>query len=1046
MIVLHMGVYLGFPFLWCEAPNPEFVGSGTGGGKPSKSRKSVRYPYDPGIGVLAEALTKAGTEIGIDPHEKNPPTALFWVPWTKEGPAPSSGLIADLSGPDDEPLLKPCLVEVYPLCGRETVELLCACMGKRTLDRGLVVGNDVSFWAEALRFAGSLIARRRIVPGLLPDEEPARAVWEPVMPGRDAEQLDALAKRMPPAARAFTDPGTREAPTTSARAVLHSFIAESVDAMMRLAPPPPFKTSAKRSRRGDAAFPSVHDAWFDALTTPDGAVEAEKREVAELTGEIKRWRRRLETLSNASLRLCLRLEEPGNVMGTGRNRRVLKNWFVRYLIHPRNDPSLLIPLEDVWSGLKRKKERVAALGEDPLEFALASLGQAAGICPRIERSLHTEKPSGYELDTPGAHEFLTDKSPTLEQAGFGVLVPSWWTRSGAKAKLSVRAAVRTEKTKGSGLLSLNSIVRFDWEAALGGRQLTFAELQTLAAMKAPLVEIRGQWVEVNASEMAAAADFLKSRKAREATLLDLVHLQLGAREAAPGLAFDGIRAEGPLQGFLEQLEGRRSFEELPPPESFSGTLRPYQVRGYSWLAFLRQWGLGACLADDMGLGKTIQTLALIRRDWEDNGKGPVLLICPMSVAQNWRKEAERFTPDLSVYVHHGLTRRKEEDFKKRAARSALVVTTYALVQRDVRFLKEILWDGVVVDEAQNIKNPETKQARAVRSLPSGYRIALTGTPVENNVGDLWSVMEFLNPGLLGNRAEFKKRFFVPIQSRNDADAVSRLKRITGPFILRRLKTDRNIISDLPEKNEMKVYCSLTKEQVTLYEAVLKEVREALEGAEGIQRKGLVLATLSKLKQVCNHPAQFLRDHSSVPGRSGKLERLTEMLEEVVDMGERSLIFSQFAEMGELLRQYLEETFGMEALFLHGGVPSKKRERMVERFQDPTHAPMFFILSLKAGGVGLNLTNANHVFHFDRWWNPAVENQATDRAFRIGQTRNVQVHKFICAGTLEDKIDEMIERKKGIAEDVVGSGEGWLTELSNEELKNLFSLNKDLAGA
>jgi SNF2 family DNA or RNA helicase len=329
-------------------------------------------------------------------------------------------------------------------------------------------------------------------------------------------------------------------------------------------------------------------------------------------------------------------------------------------------------------------------------------------------------------------------------------------------------------------------------------------------------------------------------------------------------------------------------------------------------------------------------------------------------------------------------------------------------------------------------------------LPADYRCALTGTPVENHVGDLWSLMEFLNPGFLGSQAEFRRRFFVPIQAQKDPDAAQRLKRLTGPFILRRLKTDKAVISDLPDKLEMKVYCTLTREQASLYAAVVKDAEGELDTTAGIQRKGVVLATLSKLKQVCNHPAQFLGDNSPLPGRSGKLARLAEMLEEALEAGDRALVFTQFAEMGTLIQRHLQETFGQEVLFLHGGVAKKQRDRMVGRFQEEG-GPRVFVLSLKAGGTGLNLTAANHVFHFDRWWNPAVEDQATDRAFRIGQQRNVQVHKFVCAGTLEEKIDQMIERKQEVAGRIVGSGEGWLTELSTAQLKELFALRQEAIG-
>jgi SNF2 family DNA or RNA helicase len=599
-------------------------------------------------------------------------------------------------------------------------------------------------------------------------------------------------------------------------------------------------------------------------------------------------------------------------------------------------------------------------------------------------------------------------------------------------------------TGGSGL-SLEEIVHFDWQVALGDQPLSLRELETLARLKTPLVRVRGQWVQVSAEEIQTALDFWKKHGEEKATVRQIVRMALGGVGGPSGLAVSGVSATGWVGDLLGQLEGQARFEEIDPPADLRGTLRPYQVRGYSWLAFLRRWGLGACLADDMGLGKTIQTLALVQRDWQANGRRPVLLVCPMSVVGNWKKEAERFTPELPVLVHHGLKRTKGAGFAKQAKQQALVLTSYALLQRDLELLQKVEWAGVVLDEAQNIKNPETKQAQAARALRADYHIALTGTPVENHVGDLWSIMEFLNPGFLGSRTEFRRNYFVPIQALRDPGAAERLKRLTGPFVLRRLKTDKSVIADLPDKLEMKVFCNLTKEQASLYAAVVKEAEEAMAEAEGIKRKGLILGVLSKLKQVCNHPAQFLGDNSPLPGRSGKLARLTEMLEEVLEAGDRALIFTQFTEMGTLIQRHLQETFGREVLFLHGGVSRKQRDRLVERFQNEADGPRLFLLSLKAGGTGINLTAANHVFHFDRWWNPAVENQATDRAFRIGQRRNVQVHKFLCVGTLEEKIDEMIQRKQEIAGQTVGAGEGWLTELSNEQLKDLFALRQDALG-
>jgi SNF2 family DNA or RNA helicase len=524
-----------------------------------------------------------------------------------------------------------------------------------------------------------------------------------------------------------------------------------------------------------------------------------------------------------------------------------------------------------------------------------------------------------------------------------------------------------------------------------------------------------------------------------ASVRDIVRMALaGAEDAEPA----GVIAQGWIQDLLDRLGERAALEELAPPSGLHGSLRPYQSRGYAWLAFLRRWRLGACLADDMGLGKTIQTLALLLHDKEISEEKPtVLLVCPTSVIGNWQREAARFAPDLKVLVHHGGGRSKTGMLRKACLAHDLVITSYALLPRDVDALKSVPWSGLVLDEAQNIKNPETRQARAARALDAGYRVALTGTPVENTIGDLWSIMEFLNPGFLGAQARFKRRFFEPIHTRRDAEAMAYLKALTGPFILRRLKTDKAVIDDLPEKQEMKVFCTLTQEQASLYAAVVEDSLLAIAGSDGIRRRGMVLATLSKLKQVCNHPAQFLGDGSALAGRSGKLARLTEMLEEVLAVGEGALVFTQFTAMGAIIKTHLQETFGREAPFLHGGVGKSKRDRLVDRFQH-REGPAVFLVSLKAGGTGLNLTAANHVFHYDRWWNPAVEQQATDRAFRIGQTRQVQVHKFLCLGTLEERIDEMIETKKAISEAIVGAGETWLTGLSTDELRDLLSLRRE----
>jgi SNF2 family DNA or RNA helicase len=1050
MIVLHASAEGGQLLLWGETPANGDALPGKRRGRKARGSAAVSQvqasPFDAGAERLGAAVTEAvaGLASGRGAFE----TATAWLPTLAGRPVASSPLIADPPEPNAPPELAPWAVTIRPLSGGETIDLLCACVDRGTLAPGVVVGKTLAFWANALRLAGALVARQQFLPG--EESAPApRARWEPVLAGADAGRLAALARAMPSACRAVSRTAAA-APDTPAATVLSAFLGEMIDHLIRFALPSP-AALAQPGRAKVTQFDSVHDQWVHRLRSPDGTMQGSGAELSRLAEQVREWQRPIAVSTAAPFRLSFRLEEPAAAGPPSEPEDTEAvavapsgPWYVRYLLQGVADPSLLVEVADAWEAHGRKAAILQRGGFNPREYLFSALGQAAGIDPRIEESLKTSAPGGYTLDATGAHKFLTEKAWLLEQAGFGVLLPAWWTRKGTKLRLTARANVKSPAMQGGSGLSLEEIVKFDWQVALGDQPLSLKELETLARLKEPLVKVRGQWVQLSADEIRAALDFWKNKGEGRAPLRDVVQMALGAAQLPAGLDFGGVTASGWVNDFLSQLEGRETLEELPAPDGFQGTLRPYQVRGYSWLGFLRRWGLGACLADDMGLGKTVQTLALIQRDWRQHQR-PVLLICPMSVVGNWQKEAARFTPDLPVLVHHGLKRVKGKAFAEQAGKHALVLSSYGLLQRDFEVFKEVRWAGLILDEAQNVKNPETKQARAARGLAADYRCALTGTPVENHVGDLWSLMEFLNPGFLGTQADFRRNFFVPIQARQDQDATCRLKQLTGPFILRRLKTDKTVIADLPAKMEMNVFCTLTREQASLYAAVVKDAGKEIDKAEGIQRKGVVLATLSKLKQVCNHPAQFLGDNSAIPGRSGKLARLTEMLEEALETGDLALVFTQFAEMGALIRKHLQETFGKEVLFLHGGLSKKHRDAQVSRFQADGDGPQVFVLSLKAGGTGLNLTAANHVFHFDRWWNPAVENQATDRAFRIGQKRNVQVHKFICAGTLEEKINEMIERKQAIAGGVVGSGEGWLTELSTAELKELFALRQEALG-
>ncbi|MGC8723677.1 MAG: SNF2-related protein [Acidobacteriota bacterium] len=1033
MLILHAAFEAPHLLVWGEGEAEE-SSPAKRRGRPPKVWRPLPHPFSAPAALLAEAASPAGESLALT--KTRVVLATVWLPTSSGKPLPSSPLLGEIRGEAVPVVLTAWSVPALPLDGRAMVEWLAACMDKASLAPGVLLGTDVAFWCEALRLAGAIVARGQVLPAVERNGEALRAAWKSLLLGSWPSRAATLAARMPPSARALSREAAPSPPEARPASVLEAFLDGAVDALFR--PDAPQESQPRSRLSGRLAFSgNHHEAWLNSLKGHDPFLALGLTEGETLREEVARWREPLAAMQSSPVRLCFRLQEPPK--GVHRDAQPGdQEWRVDYLLHPHEDPSLLVPVEDVFRPRTRASRAMARLGADPKASALAFLGQASALCPSIAASLKVPRPSGLSLDAAGAYEFLARTAPLLEQADFGLFLPAWWTGAGARERLALTAHAKVPVLRASQGLSLESLVQVEWSAALGGEPLSYRELSDLAALKAPLVRLRGQWVTVDSEQIQKALALMKDGKAAKTTVRDLMAMSLGAASPA-GLPVASVAAKGELAAMLDTLAGgETAVKELPPPGGFSGTLRPYQLRGYAWLASLAKWGLGACLADDMGLGKTIQALAMIQRDWEGGERDPVLLVCPTSVVGNWQREAARFTPGLPVLVHHGAGRRSKAAFEKEARRTALVITSYGLLHREAETLAAVPWRGVILDEAQNIKNPQAKQAQAARALKAGYRLALTGTPVENHVGDLWALMAFLNPGLLGTQAAFRRTFFLPVQTGSDPEAAARLKRVTGPFILRRLKTDKAVIRDLPEKQEMKVFCTLTKEQASLYQAVLDDVGRELSKARGIQRKGLVLSTLLRLKQACNHPAHLLGDGSSLRGRSGKLARLEEMLEEVLAANDKALVFTQFTEMGTLLQRYLQETFGREVLFLHGGTPRGRRDTMVERFQQRDGPPLF-LLSLKAGGTGLNLTAASHVFHFDRWWNPAVENQATDRSFRIGQKKNVQVHKFVCAGTLEEKIDAMIERKKAVAQRVVGAGETWLTELNNDELRALFAL-------
>jgi non-specific serine/threonine protein kinase len=639
------------------------------------------------------------------------------------------------------------------------------------------------------------------------------------------------------------------------------------------------------------------------------------------------------------------------------------------------------------------------------------------------------------LDLDQAESFLEQAPAELERLGVELIGPEQLVKGGVAVRGTATPAPADDRQSRFGRDTLVS-----WTLAVTGADgpaaITAAELARAETAGATLLRSGRRWVRLDPAALRKARARLVEHR-RDHERVDAVTLLRLAADDTAGAGDDADRAqvtgEAWAADLLAGLPDERLREEHEPP-GFTGALRHYQRRGLAWLRFLDRLGLGGCLADDMGLGKTATALAhLLERP------GPHLVVCPLSVVRNWESEAARFTPGMRVVVHHGADRSRPGDGAGELAGADLVVTTYGLLARDAAHLAAIQWSTVVLDEAQMIKNPATHAARAVRQLRSGQKIALTGTPVENRLAELWAILDAVNPGMLGSRERFRRRFAGPIERSGDAGAAARLRRLTQPFVLRRSKADRQLVPDLPDKIEQIAWAGLTREQGVLYQQVVEQLLADAAATTGMRRRGLVLAALTRLKQICNHPAHALGDGSRLSGRSGKLARFDELVDELLDVDERALVFTQFREMGELLRRHLLERLGIEVPFLHGGVARARRDGMVSAFQHGAGPPVLLV-SLKAGGTGLNLTAASQVIHYDRWWNPAVEDQATDRAWRIGQGRTVLVHKLVCEGTVEERIGTVIDDKRRLADAVVGSGEAWLSELSTDELRELVRLD------
>lgn len=876
---------------------------------------------------------------------------------------------------------------------------------ERALPRLLTVGDEaspaVAAWSAAVNAGVNLVARGRLRPAVT---EGGVGAWRiGPLDAADEELLRGLAGALPPEAYALPLTGLKRIRLHSPDSLVRALWDATADLLVR--------SPAAAVGAGDPAFA----AREQALLGPDGAA----------------WLAELEEREPRGAQLILRVEARGDDAFAG----VLA-------VRSTAEASLVVEAATLWDAPDAVLSR---LGDQVETQLLLGLRRGARAWPPLGRVLAESAPAELPLSDDEVVDLLTDGSRDLGGAGIEVL----WSKGMFAGEVKAKASATQAPASVTGPdFALRTMLEFRWQLSLGGEQLTEAEVTALAEAKRPLVRLRGQWVRVDPQLLAKVRGRSRKLDAGEALaaaltgelVLDGEHVEF----AAPSV----------LGGLAERLRDRPGGLAAPPP-GLQATLRPYQQAGLAWLATMTGLGLGACLADDMGLGKTIQLIALhlhrraltgsspigdaspetaadVPPGDEPKPGGPTLVLCPTSLLGNWEREFARFAPHIPVRRFHGGSRHLDD-----LAPDEVVLATYGVLRRDRETLSEVDWGLVAADEAQHVKNPLSATAKELRKVPARARVALTGTPVENRLTELWSIVDWTTPGLLGPLDRFRRTVARPIERDRDKAVTERLATTVRPFLLRRRKSDPDIAPELPPKTETDRFVPLTAEQTTLYEAVVRENLAEIKATQGIQRRGQVLQLLTELKQICNHPAQFLKEpHGALTGRSGKLAAFEELLDVILDEGESVLVFSQYVQLCKLLRRRLEER-GLPTELLSGESSPGQRQDMVDRFQ-AGEIPVF-LLSLKAGGVGLNLTKATHVIHYDRWWNPAVEDQATDRAYRIGQDRPVQVHRLIAEGTLEERIAVVLEKKRGLAESIVGAGEDWITELSDDELADLVRL-------
>ncbi|MER8008224.1 DEAD/DEAH box helicase [Streptomyces sp. NPDC094149] len=852
------------------------------------------------------------------------------------------------------------------------------------------------FWGAAALLALHLVARGLLLPGLSPGDHDAWRVG-PLSP-EHAERVRRLAAAMPPEAHAIPLNATAPWRLPDPERLLRAFLDAVADTLPR-SPAAPLVT-------GGPAY-----AAREARRMP----------------ELRDWATDVASGHDAGVRLSLRIEVTGLTDPAEDDAAVTFRAVPQ--VHGVNDPGLVADAADMWDAAA---DTARGFGPRARLDTLLALRRAARAWPPLAPLLAAGVPDAVELADEEITDLLSEGARALAAAGVDVHWPKEPARGltvgAAIGPPEGEAAAHGSDSDASPWLSVDALLAFDWRFALGDRRLTREELDLLAEAKRPVVRLHDQWVLVDPGEVQRA----RARQARRIAPVEALGAALtGSTEVDGHLV--AVHPTGWLEALRERLADPEAHEPVGQPAALAATLRDYQLRGLTWLARTTSLGLGCCLADDMGLGKTITLIALhLHRQTETATAGPTLVVCPTSLMGNWQRETERFAPGTRVRRFHGPGRGLEG-----VGEGELVLTTYGTLRLDAGRLGEVPWGMVVADEAQHVKNPYSATARQLRSIGARARVALTGTPVENNLSELWAILDWTTPGLLGRLGTFRSRYARAVENGGDPAAAERLSRLVRPFLLRRRKSDPGIAPELPPKTETDRAVALTEEQAALYEAVVRETLAEISGADSMARRGLIVKLLTGLKQICNHPAQFLKEElPRTEGRSGKLELLDELLDTILSEGASVLVFTQYVRMARLLERHLTAR-GVPSQLLHGGTPVAGREAMVRRFQDG-EVPVF-LLSLKAAGTGLNLTRAEHVVHYDRWWNPAVEAQATDRAHRIGQSRHVQVHRLIAEGTVEDRIAEMLARKQRLAEAVLGSGEAALTELTDSELADLVEL-------